>query len=116
MTQRHLDIGSRFVILITFALFVAALFIKGMGHELLLEAGVFLVSVKLILMAYKTSVNAKELNDRLDKVQSTLTRVETTLQSRSLAELRVESPAGTPAPSEAAQRPEEAKRGTPALG
>jgi hypothetical protein len=74
--QRHLDIGSRLVILVTFVLFVAALFIKGLGHDLLLEGGVFLVSVKLIMMAYKNSVATRQLNDRLDQLQATLTRIE----------------------------------------
>lgn len=76
--QRHLDIGSRLVILVTFVLFVAALFIKGLGHDLLLEGGVFLVSVKLIMMGYKNSVATRQLNDRLDQLQVTLTRMEST--------------------------------------
>jgi Flp pilus assembly protein TadB len=76
--QRHLDIGSRLVILVTFVLFVVALFIKGLGHDLLLEGGVFLVSVKLIMMAYKNSVATRQLNDRLDQLQATLTRMEGT--------------------------------------
>jgi hypothetical protein len=80
--QRHLDIGSRLVIVVTFVLFVAALFIKGLGHDLLLEGGVFLVSVKLILMAYKSSVTARQVYDRLDGLQATLTRVESALESR----------------------------------
>jgi len=33
-----------------------ALFTKGFTHDILLEAGVLLVSVKLIIMAYKNSV------------------------------------------------------------
>lgn len=74
--QRHLDVGSRLVIFVTFVLFVAALFIKGLGHDLLLEGGVFLVSVKLIMMAYKNSVATRQLNDRLDQLQATLTRME----------------------------------------
>ena len=47
----HLDVASRIVIALTLVLFGTALFIKGLGHDILLEAGVFLVSVKLILMA-----------------------------------------------------------------
>jgi hypothetical protein len=80
--QRHLDIGSRLVIVVTFVLFVAALFIKGLGHDLLLEGGVFLVSVKLILMAYKSSVTARQVNDRLDGLQAILMRMESALESR----------------------------------
>jgi hypothetical protein len=74
--RRHLDIWSRLVIIVTFLLFAAALFVKGLTHDLLLEAGVFLVSVKLIAMAYKSSVAAAELNDRLDALHATLTRLE----------------------------------------
>ena len=74
--SRHLDVISQVVILITFVLFVAALFIKGFGHGLLLEAGVFLISVKLIMMAHKNGILAKDLNDRLDRTDATLTRIE----------------------------------------
>ena len=54
---KHLDLSTLIIILITFILFVAALFTKGFTHDLLLEAGVFLVSVKLILMAYSNKQN-----------------------------------------------------------
>ncbi len=74
--NEHLDIGSRIIILITAILFVTALFIKGFGHGLLLEAGVFLVSVKLILMAYKNSLAAKQLAQRLDRIEGALGRME----------------------------------------
>lgn len=78
--HQHLDPWSRLVILATFAMFVAALFTKGIGHDLLLEAGVFLVSVKLIMMAYRNSVAATELSRRLDRMQATLARVEGLLE------------------------------------
>jgi len=42
-------------VIITFVLFAVALFAKGFTHDLLLEAGVLLVSVKLILMAYRNT-------------------------------------------------------------
>ena len=42
------DVLSLVVIAITFALFSLALFSKGFTHDLLLEAGVLLVSVKSI--------------------------------------------------------------------
>ena len=77
---RHLDIVSQLVILTTFVLFVLALFIKGLGHGLLLETGVFLISVKLIMMAHKNSILAKDLDDRLDRVEATLTRMEGLLE------------------------------------
>lgn len=57
--EKHFDTGSMIVIIITFVLFVLALFNKGFTNDFLLEAGVFLVSVKLIKMAYKNSVYMK---------------------------------------------------------
>ena len=74
--NKHLEPWSLVIILITFFMFVAALFLKGLGHDLLLEGAVFLVSVKLIMMAYKNSVAATKLNERLDELQSTLLRIE----------------------------------------
>ncbi|HMA23447.1 MAG TPA: hypothetical protein VKP00_05625, partial [Gemmatimonadaceae bacterium] len=55
-THVLVDFGAIATIVLTLALFVAALFIKGFTHDVLLEAGVFLVSVKLVLMSYKSSV------------------------------------------------------------
>jgi hypothetical protein len=60
VVKKHLDLGSIIVILITLALFIVALFVKGFTHDLLLEAGVFLVSVKVIMMAYQNSMHANE--------------------------------------------------------
>jgi hypothetical protein len=57
---------------VTFILFVAALFYKGLTHDLLLEAGVFLVSVKLILMAYKNSVATANVQRKLDEIHTAL--------------------------------------------
>jgi hypothetical protein len=68
----HFDVGSIIVIAVTFVLFVAALFTKGLTHDLLLEAGVFLVSVKLIIMAYKNSVTTKELLEELREIRKEL--------------------------------------------
>ncbi|MEJ2041153.1 MAG: hypothetical protein P8X55_19835 [Desulfosarcinaceae bacterium] len=70
--KEHFDIGSFIVIVITFVLFIFALFAKGFTHDLLLEAGVFLVSVKLILMAYKNSMASKELLSELKAIKEKL--------------------------------------------
>ncbi len=70
--MRHLDRGSIIVILITFILFTAALFTKGFTHDLLLEAGVFLVSVKLIMMAYKNKLNYLEVKKDLTEIKELL--------------------------------------------
>ncbi len=70
--MKHFDIGSIIVIVITFVLFTTALFFTGFTHDLLLEAGVFLVSVKLIIMAYKTSVVSKGIYRELEEMKNLL--------------------------------------------
>jgi hypothetical protein len=70
--RKHFDLWSIVVIGLTLILFIVALFLTGLTHELLLEAGVFLVSVKLILMSYKNSVLAVETEDRLDQIHALL--------------------------------------------
>jgi predicted acyltransferase len=72
--NKHIDFGSFIVALITLALFVAALFTKGLSHDLFLEAGVFLVSVKIIIMAYKNSVAVGHLGEKLDKTLAELAK------------------------------------------
>jgi hypothetical protein len=70
--EKHFDTGSMIVIIITFVLFVLALFTKGFTHDLLLEAGVFLVSVKLIMMAYHNSAYIKGLENELKEIKEIL--------------------------------------------
>jgi hypothetical protein len=70
------DPWSPVVIGLTLLLFVVSVFVKGFTHELLLEAGVFLVSVKLILMAQKNSVSAKVLGQRLERIATLLERIQ----------------------------------------
>lgn len=72
--RKNLDTGSLLVMALTFVLFVAALFLKGLSHDLLLEAGVFLVSVKLIIMSYKNGVASARLQERMDTMVSLLER------------------------------------------
>jgi hypothetical protein len=45
---------------------------KGLSHDMLLEAGVFLVSVKLIIMSYKNVEVADALRERLDEITAAL--------------------------------------------
>ena len=73
---KHFDFGSLAVIIITFILFALALFTKGFTHDLLLEAGVFLVSVKLILMAYKNTTRTRRVDLKLDEILARLKRLE----------------------------------------
>ena len=70
--RKHFDVGSMMVIIVTFVLFTMALFTKGFTHDLLLEAGVFLVSVKLILMAFKNNNNVKIFQTELQEIKALL--------------------------------------------
>ena len=70
----HFDIGTLFIIIITFILFTVALFTKGFTHDLLLEAGVLLVSIKLIIMAYKNSKTSDEINKELHIIKQMLSK------------------------------------------
>jgi hypothetical protein len=67
--RKHFDTGSMIVIIVTFLLFIMALFAKGLTQDLLLEAGVFLVSVKLIMMAYNNSVFIKAIENELKEIK-----------------------------------------------
>ena len=71
-TRNHFDPWSLVVIILTLVLFLIALFAKGLTHDLLLEAGVFLVSVKLILLGYKNSASNGSIQQRLDEIYSAL--------------------------------------------
>jgi hypothetical protein len=62
------------VIILTVGLFVLALLIKGFTHDILLEAAVFLVSVKLILMAKKNCETEKRLEEQLMQIKELLIR------------------------------------------
>jgi hypothetical protein len=70
--KKHFDSGTILVILVTGLLFIVALFVKGFTHGLLLEAGVFLVSIKLIMMAYRNSLNYDELKRELHEIKEIL--------------------------------------------
>jgi hypothetical protein len=77
--MRQIDNWSVIVMGVTLLLFVVALFVTGFTHDLLLETGVFLVSVKLILMSYKNGAQGEELNDRLSQIQNDIQRLERSL-------------------------------------
>jgi predicted acyltransferase len=67
--SKHVDLNSLIIIIITFLLFFIALFVKGLSHDILLEAGVLLVSIKLIMMAYKHRVYINEINEELQEIK-----------------------------------------------
>jgi hypothetical protein len=74
--RRHMDLGTLLTIGITLVLFAVALVVKGLTHDLLLEAGVFLVSVKLVIATYKSSVGTETLLVRIDQLGSAIARLE----------------------------------------
>jgi hypothetical protein len=53
-------------------LFILALFTQGFTHDLLLETGVFLVPVKPIIMAYKSSVTGREITEQFHTIKKML--------------------------------------------
>lgn len=67
---RYFDTGTLFVIFLTLVLFVAALYYTGFTHDVLLETGVFLVSVKLILMSYHNKLVSDALLLELGEIRS----------------------------------------------
>jgi hypothetical protein len=70
--RRSSDPWAVIVIILTVGLFVLALFLKGFSHDVLLEAGVFLVSLKLILMAKKNAEVENRLEDHLIEIKRLL--------------------------------------------
>ena len=70
--MRHFDPWIIIVIVITVLLFTVALFVKGFTHNLLLEAGVLLVSIKLIMMAYRNSINYNNIKKDLNEIRRLL--------------------------------------------
>jgi hypothetical protein len=70
--RRSSDPWAIIVVILTVALFVLALFLKGLSHDVLLEAGVFLVSLKLILMAKKNAEVDSRLEEHLIEIKKLL--------------------------------------------
>jgi hypothetical protein len=70
--KEYIDAWSIIIIVITFVLFCIALFTKGLTHDILLEAGVFLVSVKLIMMAFKNANHSRKLENELIEIKELL--------------------------------------------
>jgi hypothetical protein len=76
--RHYFDAGALIVIFLTLILFVAALYFTGFTHDLLLEAGVFLVSVKLIVMSYKNNVAADNLHRELAGIRALIQEMHST--------------------------------------
>ncbi len=68
----HLDRASGIVIGLTFVLFAGSLLLKGLTHDIFLEGGVLLVSVKLILTTRRMDAHMTSLNDRIGPLLANL--------------------------------------------
>jgi uncharacterized membrane protein YiaA len=66
--KKRVDVASLIILVITLSLFLVALYEKGFTHELLLEAGVFLVSVKLVLGSVKADLTNQSIEAKLDQL------------------------------------------------
>ena len=60
------------IISATLALFIAAVFTKGLTHDIFLEAAVFLVSVKVIFLTFRTNTMTKNILKQLEDLNSLL--------------------------------------------
>ncbi len=69
MKASLIDTSSIVVIAVTFVVFFVALLTQGFTHDLLLEIGVLMVSVKLIIMTYKNGVHADKLEKEIKEIK-----------------------------------------------
>ena len=74
--KKNIGLINIVVIIITIILFIVSLYTTGFTHDLFLEAGILLVSIKLIMMSYKNNLSneellnkIKELSDKIDKLK-----------------------------------------------
>ena len=74
MTQmkKNFDLANSITIALTFIFFTIALFATGFTKDLLLEAGVLVVSVKIILMGAATRDSNKEIIKKLNEITEKL--------------------------------------------
>lgn len=70
--SKLVDGATLATMLITAFLFLIAAFEKGLTHELLLEAAVFLVSVKLVLASYKHDLDSRAMQAKLNSIEAKL--------------------------------------------
>ncbi len=70
--MKNNELGNTIVIILTFILFTIALFVTGLTKDLLLEAGVLLVSVKIILLSASNRSSNKEIIKKLDEINEKL--------------------------------------------
>jgi hypothetical protein len=69
---KGIDLGTGIVIVLTAALFCLSLVVHGFTHEVFLESGVFLISVKLILITTKLAASEQRLETHLKQIKELL--------------------------------------------
>ncbi len=72
MKHPFLDVASIVTLAVTVVLFVMALLEKGITQEASLEAGVFLVSAKLVIGLYELRLSHREIQMSLSAIQARL--------------------------------------------
>lgn len=70
--KKNFDLANTITIALTFILFAIALFATGFTKDLLLEAGVLLVSVKIILMSTANRDSNREIINKLNEINEKL--------------------------------------------
>jgi hypothetical protein len=70
--KKDFDMANAITIALTFILFAVALFATGFTKDLLLEAGVLLVSIKIILMGAANRDSNKEILKKLNEINERL--------------------------------------------
>lgn len=75
--KKILNLGNLVVIVTTFLLFAVALFATGFTKDLLLEAGVLLVSIKIIILGAENKKSNMEILEKLNEINQRLKQSET---------------------------------------
>ena len=70
--NKNFDLANTITILLTVILFAIALFATGFTKDLLLEAGILLVSVKIILTGAANRDSNKEIIKKLNEINQKL--------------------------------------------
>jgi hypothetical protein len=68
----NLDLANAIIIAVTIILFALALFTTGFTKDLLLEAGILLVSIKIITMGAANRNSSKEILKKLNEINEKL--------------------------------------------
>ncbi len=72
--KKNFDLANLITVALTIILFTIALFTTGITKDLLLEAGVLLVSIKIILMAAATRDSNREILKKLNEINEKISR------------------------------------------